>query len=502
MKTKKAVIISLFIAVILSWSACGKTINLSSPELIRKDRIVEDIYNNKSDYALVLGIEENPWIVSKPLNDILFTTNSVNGNELLVYSNDKETDTGVLIYKTLEKEIRIENVDRYGCSLSADGKIFTYVIKDSETDENVLYVVKDNDTKELLRGFNYCLVSLSPNGSAIGISIFSNMGDIYFDRVLESYIVINNEIINLDYNVNFLRISDNFEYIYYILNGKVYMQKGLDRDSRKKLFNFPHETSNYIAFNSDNTQAYYGVVDWRKESTYLLIDGGKPVKIAEVATRYNNYDYDNWGQPIDFSTGLWYSSEYDEGSVKYTLYAFDENMKLREIAPAVMQYTVLPDKKLCYYTKDDVLYRLDLSGGEPKPEIIASNVVSFECDGDIVFCINKHNTNLGDDNREEIIFSVDQNGNEQTITKNFDAYSVCGDELYYLDDLSVYRSIGGVGELMGKIELSFPETNISEINMEATYSGYVIMKFWEKDSDSETYISKNGEEFVNIESLK
>jgi hypothetical protein len=524
MKIKKmSILILLF--VVLTVSACGKPIDssqsepigkesvtedtennetpicLSSPVLIKKDRVVEDIYNHSDDYAVVFGVGEKPWILPKERGESFLAYDSESGNELIVYSNKHEIGIGDFIYKTLENEIKIENADRHGYSLSADGTTFTYVKWDSRSFENVLYVVKNYETKELLRDEGFFEVYLPPDGGAIGINVSDRAIDLLRDSKTSCYVIMDDEITSLGYGKHILGISNNAEYLYFLENGTVYMQNGLNADSRKKIYSLPlHQDQLYsYRFNADYSQLYFGIWDGYEHSTYLVINGGEPIKIANLEADYNMYDIDAWGQPIDFTTGLWYGNA---DGVKYTLYALDGNMKLQEIAPAVTEYTVLPDKKFCYYTKDDALYRLDLSGGEPNPIKIASDVPSFECDGDIVYCINKHESNLGDDNGEEIIFSVDQNGNKLSITEDFDAYSVCGDDLYYLDDLTVYRSNGGLGELVGNIELSFPETNISEINMEATYSGYIIVKFWEKDSDSETYISKNGEEFVNIESLK
>jgi hypothetical protein len=492
-KMKKTIIITAILAIIFTLSACGKSINLSSPELIRKEKVVDDIYNDRNNYAFVLGIEDNPWIVPKTRKETLFMINSDSGNELLIYPLRNGDDN--LIYKTADKEIRVENAEYYGNSLSGDGTTFTYVKKDSETGENVLYIVKNDETKEIFRDFELCSVSLSTNGSTVGISLYSNVADYYTYGFSEKYIIENGETRKLNY-------GNNFNSKYGIIDSIIY-----------------RESPNYYEFNVDETQLYYSIVDSEEQATYLVIGDSKPIKIADFGARYNVYNKEIWGEPIDFTTGIWDSVSYDFGATerrfeeKYTLYSLDENMILRKFVDGVTLYTVVPDKKLCYYTKNDVLYRLDLTGNSNKPKRLADNVTYFECNGDTVFCINQHNTFYGDDNREEIIFSVDQNGNKQTITNNFDEYSVCGDEIYYLDDFSVYRSSGGAGELIGEIKIGFPETNISQIYMKKTDSGYVFVKFWEKGSDSveynwengyysEVYISKNGEGFVNIDTFK
>jgi hypothetical protein len=149
----------------------------------------------------------------------------------------------------------------------------------------------------------------------------------------------------------------------------------------------------------------------------------------------------------------------------------------------------------------DVLYRLDLSGNNNEPQKLATDVTMYECHGDTVFCINQQDRSYGDNNREEIIFSIDKNGNKQTITKDFDKYSVCGDEIYYLDGYAFYRSSGGAGELVGEIEIDFPETDISEIVFSKSNNGYLVVKIWKNDETSECYVF-DGENFVNIEKLK
>jgi ABC-type Fe3+-hydroxamate transport system substrate-binding protein len=70
---KKAIIITVFMLVTLALSACGNfsdsenPIVLTSPELNRKERFVDDISNEEDDFAVVLGMGEKPWIVPKPM---------------------------------------------------------------------------------------------------------------------------------------------------------------------------------------------------------------------------------------------------------------------------------------------------------------------------------------------------------------------------------------------------------------------------------------------------
>jgi hypothetical protein len=172
---KRATIITLILSVILTLSACGKPVTLSAPELKSKERLIDYIYNSRTDHAFILGIEENPWVVPKTPKEVIFLRKSLSGNELLIYPIPNGDDN--LIYKTLEKEVRIENAEYFGSCLSDDGTTFTYAKKDSQTGENVLHLVKNDETKEIFRDFNLCTVNLSPSGSTVLISLYENAAD-------------------------------------------------------------------------------------------------------------------------------------------------------------------------------------------------------------------------------------------------------------------------------------------------------------------------------------
>jgi hypothetical protein len=136
----------------------------------------------------------------------------------------------------------------------------------------------DGETKELLRDFEFCDIKLSPNGSAVGIELYFEEYD--FDNST-SYIIINNETKILGYNVNILGISDNGQHLYYEEDEIVYYQSGFNKDSRKELFFSPKDSYAWLEFNTDYSQAFYEKTDGENISTYLIIDGGEPMKIAD-----------------------------------------------------------------------------------------------------------------------------------------------------------------------------------------------------------------------------
>jgi hypothetical protein len=259
----------------------------------------------EKDFAVILGISETPWIIPKKAGAFCRMMSDYGAEKMLLLAEENEQN--ILYYKTAETEIKIPGVSLYSHVLSHFGDVFAYVKKDGETGENVLYLRRGDDEKEVFRGvtdFNEIL--LSPSGSAVGVTNY------YGERSehCKSYLIIGDKTEALPDEAFFWGIADDGKYIYYNENGNVYLQSGFDFENRKLI---AKKTSGFVVipeFNFDYSQAYFHAPNEDSDTaTYIIKNGGEPIKIADEELHYkynNNVNY--WIQVKDFTKGEWFTA--------------------------------------------------------------------------------------------------------------------------------------------------------------------------------------------------
>jgi hypothetical protein len=464
--------------------------------------------NPYDDTVIVFGFGGKPWAVKKDSGtDSDFDTNHAN-NVLLLYVTQNGTET--LYYKTESKEIRIENVSRHAADVSEDGIHFIYVEKNKDTDESTIKFYNDGETEIIYSGDSRLSAFVSPHGTAVAWT--------YYDENDNSIVNITTggKTETLGKNLNRISVSDNAEIIFYREeDGKIYVQKGLDRKNRTFIIKSTEENPIFLDYNFDRTQAYYQY-EWsdNKYRTYIIVEGEKPVKISDEYTYIPSYSNDISREipVIDIKKAVWdssYSGDSDDDSenrIENQLLGLYSDYSTFVIASNVRDYATVNSENVCYYTdnKNFNLYKIDLSNLDNEPIFITDGVPKLvaSLDYENLYIINNNAGDLFHLDGFEGLYSVNLSGGKTLIAKTFERILSLGidkDAVYYFNSGILYKWNGKDSLMIGDFSADYDyDPEIENIHrMTITPDGsFVVLTPSGKD-----YVSFGGKEFTDLNML-
>jgi hypothetical protein len=142
------------------------------------------------------------------------------------------------------------------------------------------------------------------------------------------------------------------------------------------------------------------------------------------------------------------------------------------------------------YAKGQSLYRVDTSGDKKETELY-NDVTEFAASADL-----KHIYFVTEDG--EICY-LKEKLKAETVTYDYDAYTVSGSDIYYIDGTEIYKGTKGRGKLLGEID--YNSRDIENIWLSVYDNGQIVISVYDDEWNITSFVSKDGKTFFNTEDL-
>jgi hypothetical protein len=156
---------------------------------------------------------------------------------------------------------------------------------------------------------------------------------------------------------------------------------------------------------------------------------------------------------------------------------------------------------LCLYNTGGKLYKTNPKMPYSEPQLLAENVGIFSLseNEETVFIINykkRENITLYNDGT---ISCVTLSGKKTPITDSFDAVSIYGNFIYYLDNGVLYRSDGTAAEKIGDLGNVYNTDEEDRPSITVTKDGIVVIKI---NYDEQAFMMIDGENFYTADEIR
>jgi hypothetical protein len=366
---------------------------------------------------------------------------------VLMYNSGHFNDdfTGYSLYLIGENSTIICDKGAMNFFMSSDGSAVAYYtdLDLSEYKENFtaygdLVLYKNGKTKKIADDIELGeTIRVSPDGN----TVFYVEGYNDDPNLNTSYLYKNGENIKIATGITPEAVSNDGEYLYYVMDEDLYVQTGTNYDSRRNLGYF-----NYDYILNENHNEIINIVDMRP---YISVGGGeihelpdyKPVVPENIASTGHSYGIKTF---VDM---MYYTEDGDVVRVK-------SDFETELFAKNVKSPTVSIDNSTFFYIKNGILYKKDITKTDSEEIEIVNNAISFIIteDGSALWYVN-------DDNE---LFYIE--GDSTAVKVADDVYSVgtlyLGETLYYVSGGALFATSNGE---KGR--------HISEITENITYVG-------------------------------
>jgi hypothetical protein len=330
----------------------------------------------------------------------------------------------------------------YQFSISADGSAVAYFTdldfkryRNNYTIYGNLVLYKNGNTTKIA---DYIEIGYTIRVSPDGNTVFYVEGYDDNPKFTTSYLYKNGENIKIASGIIPVAVSNDGEYLYYVMGEDLYVQTGTNFDSRRNLGYF-----NYDYLLNENHNEVINIVDMRP---YISVNGGekhelpdyKPVVPDNIASTGHSYG-------IKTFVDMMYYTE--DGAVVRV----NSDFGTETIAEDVKRPTVSLDNSTFFYIKNGILYKKDITKTDTAEIELANNSIYdfiMTEDGSALWYVNEDNE----------LFYIQDDSTAVKVSDNIDSIGTLylGETLYYISDGALFATSNGekgrhISEITGNV---------------------------------------------------
>ncbi len=352
-----------------------------------------------------------------------------------IVSDDTDSYYGGTLYIADSSGIKqvADEVSYITMSASGNGVAF---VQDVVGDLGTLCLYKNGKTTTISEDVGLGgLITISPDGNTVAYAVLDDIDYEYIGYYFDG------ENHKLGRDIYPVAVSDGARYLYYMKNGKLYVQKGDNEDSRVNLGDF----GSVKAFNKDLSQVIFS--NGNGERSYISRKGGEKERLSgRISYILSPVGAMAKGYVLGISSfaNTYYITNDD------SVYRIDGKFESTKILSNVTDPQLAVDGKTIIYQDYDCIKKLDGSKDKAKGiELVERDVIAFIAtyNGDAIYYLTqddelyyqkgKGNPVLIDDD----VYAVDLMGYYTDSSQLFTLYK--GNKLFYVKDGELYVSTNG-----------------------------------------------------------
>ncbi len=316
---------------------------------------------------------------------------------------------------------------------SGESIVFT---KEDDDYTSELYIWEDGKTEMITadcRNFSY---SVSPDGKTVAYSVYGEEeeknGGYYY----------NGKEISLGEDVDTIAISNDAKYVYYAKNGSIYVQKGAERGSRKKL----SDESDVLFFNHNMTDVIFSdgadsYIIHNGDEKKLLSGTFNGLLLPEGTSLISDFESATYGV-TDFA-GTFYVDDEDD------IYYIDSKYETNKVVSNINKAQLMEDGKTIIYQKGDSIYKVNGTKEDDEDKLLVEEGVRYfiaTSDGKAIYFYNSDDELMyqkGNNKPVQIGEDLEGDFDEEITYARWTIYN--GNKLFYISDGELFWSTGDKG---------------------------------------------------------